>query len=72
MVPFLSFYRYEKKSGTVKVQFPPFFKPFYLFLNKENPYTKYGIKNVMQLKSSYAIRIYELLKQYENVKVRIL
>lgn len=72
LVPFLSFYKHEKGEGTIKVQFHPFLKPFYLYLNKENPFTKYKLKNIVSLKSTYSIRFYELLKQYEGIKSRIL
>ncbi|WP_294364089.1 replication initiation protein [uncultured Clostridium sp.] len=72
LVPFLSFYKHEKGEGTIKVQFHPFLKPFYLYLNKENPFTKYRLKNIVSLKSTYSIRFYELLKQYEGIKSRIL
>ena len=72
LVPFLSFYKHEKGEGTIKVQFHPFLKPFYLYLNKENPFTKYQLKNIVSLKSTYSIRFYELLKQYEGIKSRIL
>ncbi len=70
LVPFLSFYKHEKGEGTIKVQFHPFLKPFYLYLNKENPYTKYQLRNIVSLKSTYSIRFYELLKQYEGIKSR--
>lgn len=70
LVPFLSFYKHEKGEGTIKVQFHPFLKPFYLYLNSGNPFTKYKLKNIVCLKSTYAIRFYELLKQYEGIKTR--
>ena len=72
LVPFLSFYKHEKGEGIIRVQFHPFLKPFYLYLNKENPFTKYQLKNIVSLKSTYSIRFYELLKQYEGVKSRTL
>jgi len=69
-VPFLIYCEYEKLVGVLSVQFHPFLKPFYLYLNKENPYTKYALKNILPLKSVYSIRIYELLKQYEKIGKR--
>lgn len=33
-------------------------------------FTSYKLENVVKLKSSYAIRIYELLKQYEKLQER--
>jgi len=69
-VPFLNYCEYETGAGILRVQFHPFLKPFYLYLSKENPYTKYELKNILPLKSIYSIRIYELLKQYEKIGKR--
>ena len=69
-VPFLNYCEYEIGVGMLRVQFHPFLKPFYLYLSKENPYTKYELKNILPLKSVYSIRIYELLKQYEKISNR--
>lgn len=66
-VPFLNYCEYEIGTGILRVQFHPYLKPFYLYLNKENPYTKYELKNILPLRSVYSIRIYELLKQYEKI-----
>ena len=44
-------------------------KDFYLKLNW---YTKYQLKNIMQFKSTYSFRLYELLKQYENIGNRLI
>lgn len=69
-VPFLNYCEYELGEGILKVQFHPYLKPFYLYLSKENPYTKYELKNILPLKSVYSIRIYELLKQFEKIGTR--
>lgn len=66
-VPFLNYCEYEIGTGTLRVQFHPFLKPFYLYLNKENPFTKYELINILPLRSVYSIRLYELLKQYEKL-----
>ena len=71
-VPFLNYCEYEFGEGILGVQFHPYLKPFYIFLGKENPYTKYELKNILQLRSVYSIRIYELLKQFEKVGNRII
>ncbi len=42
--------------------------PYIFDLKKE--FTRYQIENILELKSSYAVRIYELLKQYENIGKR--
>ena len=47
----------------------PKLKKEILYLRKE--FTSYYLKNIAQLKSSFSIRIYELLKQYENIKIRV-
>jgi len=52
----------------VDVSFDPDLKPFFLHLKEQ--FTTYKLKNVMQLKSSYSIRIYELLKQYQGIGKR--
>jgi plasmid replication initiation protein len=49
----------------VDVSFDPDLKSFFLHLKEQ--FTTYKLKNVMQLKSSYSIRIYELLKQYQAI-----
>jgi plasmid replication initiation protein len=59
-------YRY----GRVTLTFSPELKP-YLLLLKER-FTTINMIDMMQFKSVHAIRIYELLKQYENIGVRIL
>lgn len=69
-VPFLNYCEYEFGAGIMRVQFHPYLKPFYLYLGKENPYTKYELKNILTLKSIYSIRIYELLKQFEKIGFR--
>lgn len=50
------------------MRFDPLLKPFLLELS--NKFTSYRLANVVKLKSTYAIRIYELLKQYEDLKER--
>lgn len=55
------------KSGTLKLKINKELKPFYLNLDW---YTKYQLKNIMQFKSTYSFRLYELLKQYEGIRYR--
>ncbi|MFZ4773735.1 MAG: replication initiation protein [Terrimicrobiaceae bacterium] len=52
----------------IDLRFDPSLKPFLLGLKSR--FTKYQLKNVIRLKSQYAIRIYELLKQYETIGYR--
>ncbi|OLR25457.1 replication initiation protein [Bacillus cereus] len=61
---------YNKNRGTIDIRFDPLLKPFLLELSSQ--FTSYRLGNVMKLKSTYSIRIYELLKQYEDLKERII
>ena len=57
------------KNGNLKLKINRELKPFYLSLDW---YTKYQLKNIMQFKSTYSFRLYELLKQYENIGNRLI
>lgn len=61
----LSSAKYIDQSGVVFVNFDPRLKPYLVQLKKA--YTAYNIQYVMKLNSKYAMRIYELLKQYEKI-----
>lgn len=67
-VAWLSYVAYNESEGTIDIRFDPFLRPYLLELKKE--FTSYKLENVVKLKSSYAIRIYELLKQYEKLQKR--
>ena len=56
------------KEGVIEYAFDERLKPF--LLNLKNNFTSYQLKNILSLKSVYAIRMYELLKQYEVAKAR--
>ncbi|MCI5209380.1 MAG: RepB family plasmid replication initiator protein, partial [Candidatus Electrothrix sp. ATG2] len=60
--------RYNGKTGTVSFRFDPELKPYLLRLKSE--FTKYRISLVVQFKSIYSIRIYQLLKQYKSIGYR--
>jgi len=68
-ISWLSSAEYQDGKGAVSLKFDSKLKPFLLQLKER--FTKYGIEQVMRLKSSYSIRIYELLKQYEKFGKRI-
>jgi plasmid replication initiation protein len=61
-------YMYGK--GLVEFLFSPYLKPLMLRL-KEN-FTQFKLSEVMQLRSMYSIRLYELLKQYEPAGKRVI
>lgn len=71
-VAWLSSAEYEKGLGTVELEFSPKLKPFMLGLKEF--YTSYKLKNVLELKGKYSIRMYEILKSNEfrkNVKIEL-
>ena len=43
-------------------------KPFLLSLKSH--FTTYDVRNILKLPSTYSVRIYELLKQYEKIGKR--
>jgi len=55
------------ENGILTIKIDEDMKEFYLELKQ---YTKYQLKNIMQFKSTYSFRLYELLKQYENIGMR--
>ena len=65
MISWFSSIRYNGKNGTIELQFDPNLKPYLLQL-KAN-FTAYNLRSVLPMRSSYSIRLYELLKQYEKI-----
>lgn len=57
-----------KKSKTLKLYIDKDLIPYIINLKKE--FTRYEIENILKLNSNYSIRLYELLKQYENIRTR--
>ncbi len=64
-VAWLSSAEYIKNKGIVELEFSPKLKPFLLQLKAH--FTAYELANVIRLKHTYSIRLYELLKQYERI-----
>ncbi|MBF0554397.1 MAG: replication initiation protein [Nitrospirae bacterium] len=64
----LSSSEYYRGKGYVELCFDPKLKPYLLGL--KGKFTAYQLQNVIQLKSTYSIRIYELLKQYQKLGSR--
>lgn len=62
----LSYVEYNESDGSVNLSFDPRLKPYLLQLKRE--FTSYKLKNVMELKSGYSIRIYEILKKWQSLK----
>jgi plasmid replication initiation protein len=67
-VSWLNAAKYRYDEGLVELCFSPYMQPF--LLNLKEQFTKITLSDVMQLHSAYAIRLYELLKQYETLKKR--
>jgi hypothetical protein len=61
----LSSAKYIKDIGVVKLKFDPGLKPYLLQL--KSCFTQYALGDFLSLKSKYAMRIYELLKQYLKI-----
>ena len=56
----------SKSQGSyIDISFHPKMKPFLLQLQTQ--FLMYDVRNVLQLQSSFSVRIYELLKQYERI-----
>jgi len=59
---------YIDGSGMVKLCFDPELKPYLLKL--KGNFTSSKLEMLLSFKSQYTMRIYNILKQYENIKVR--
>jgi plasmid replication initiation protein len=62
--------QYQGSTGTLSVQFDPKLKPYLLQLREQ--FTAYSLSSVLPMRSAYAIRLYELLKQYEGIGHRVI
>lgn len=60
---------YIKNMGLIKINIHPDLKPY--LLNLQERFVKYNLAYALAMDSSYAIRIYELLKEYEKLSYRI-
>ncbi len=59
----LSYVKYVRGSGTIKLRFDDCLKPYLLQLKHSiNGFTQYKLHTVLNFKSAYSIRLYELLK----------
>lgn len=69
-VSWLNSARYEEGEGFIMLSFAPEMHPF--LLNLKKTFTAIKLSDLMQFKSIHAIRIYELLKQYQAIGERTL
>jgi plasmid replication initiation protein len=69
-VAWLSSAEYSKGTGIVELEFSPKLKPFMLGLKEM--YTTYRLKNILEIKRKYSIRMYEILKSNEFKKVVVM
>lgn len=63
-IGWISSAEYVEKKGYVKICFDPKLRPYLLQI--KGSYTQFTLLNILKLRSVYAVRIYELLKQYEG------
>ena len=59
---------FDNDGKFIQVSFHPEMKPYLLELKER--FLVYDVRNILKLPSTYSIRIYELLKQYEKLKTR--
>jgi len=69
-VNWINYAHYEEGTGKIEVSFSDAMKPFLLHLKSQ--FTAIEITDLMQFTSIHAIRIYELLKQYQDIGERVL
>ena len=55
----------DRKSGIIKIKLDELMRPYLLQLKEH--FTAYNLYFTLAMKSKYSIRIYELLKSYENL-----
>lgn len=67
-IHWLSSAKYYDGTGAVEMKFAPEMKPYLLQLQER--FTSYKLVNVVKLRSRYSVRLYELLKQYEQLGKR--
>ncbi|MDP1818135.1 MAG: replication initiation protein [Leadbetterella sp.] len=68
IIGWLSSAEYFKGKGYVELEFSPKMKPYLLQL--QELYTPYNLKDIIKLRLSYSVRIYELCKQYQMIGER--
>lgn len=56
---------YQKGEGVIALSFSPKLKPYLLQL--KDTFTTYRLSNILSLKSTYSIRLYELMKKWQHL-----
>jgi len=64
----IDYAKYWFNEGKIELSFHPAMKPFLIQLRTH--FTAIELSDLMQFNSVYSIRIYQLLKQYENLRER--
>ena len=67
--PIYQMFEYDKKTDEVRFKFNDYMRPYLLELTQK--FTKYQIKNIINMTSKYSIRTYQLLKDLRDVKRHI-
>lgn len=67
-IAFASYVEYDGDKGEIEFRPDPALKPHLIDLKKQ--FTIVDIRNVLALSSTHYIRIYQLLKQYENIPTK--
>lgn len=67
--PIYQMFEYDKKTDEVRFRFNDYMRPYLLELTQK--FTKYQIKNIINMTSKYSIRTYQLLKDLRDVKRHI-
>lgn len=63
--PIYQVFKYDKDTGEIKFKFNDYMRPYLLKIVES--FTKYQIKNIINMTSKYSIRIYQILKDLRNV-----
>lgn len=65
LVNWISSAEYKEGEGIIELSFSPKLKPYMLQL--KNQFTSYRLSNILNLNSTYSIRLYELMKKWQHL-----
>jgi len=63
--PWLSEINYD--DAFISINFNSKLEKYIIDIKENGGYTKYFVRNILKLRSIYAVRLYELIKQYEKI-----